>query len=66
MEKTKRIPQGSPFINRLQHPNNNGELDLCADISEQPMAVIAYERSFNDYCVNCDKQPCACHLIPTI
>lgn len=45
------------YINRLIHPVGNNEMDLCADISEQPMHVIAYERSLNDHCANCDKTP---------
>lgn len=59
------MKQNQTYIHKLKHPISKNEIDLCADISEQPMHVLAYERSLNNYCVNCDTQPCMCHLINT-
>lgn len=64
MEKIKKID--SRISGKVWPPNSSDEIDLYADIDQQPMAILAYERSFNDYCVNCKSQPCKCHLMPTI
>lgn len=60
------MKQQNHYVNKLKHPNESGEIDLCADIIEQPMAVLAYERDINSYCPNCNTEPCRCHLIHLI
>lgn len=58
--------QNSPKVNKLIHAIDKDEIDLCADMDQQPLNFANYVSSFNDYCVNCEKQPCACHLIHTV
>lgn len=57
------MKQNTPKVNKLKYPPIEGELDLCADIQKQRKAFMQY---VNDHCVNCNSQPCRCHLIPTI
>lgn len=58
--------QNSPSKNKLKFKIENNEIDLCADIDQQPLNFANYVASINDYCVNCKKQPCQCHLTPLI
>lgn len=58
--------QNTPAKNKLKFKIENNEIDLCADIDQQPLNFANYVASINGYCVNCKNQPCMCHLINTI
>lgn len=62
----KKVNQNSPSINKLKFSINNNEIDLCADINQQAINFANYVSSLNEYCINCEKQPCQCYLIYTI
>lgn len=58
--------QNSPNINKLKHPIENNEIDLCADINQQQSNIDNYRKHFNEYCSACNTEPCSCHLIALI